>query len=547
MPDADGKPYEAAPWRLRSVFNSDGARSDTIPTTNVVRKYNFTVHRGLLSPDGILKDAIMVNGQHPGPTIEANWGDWIEIDVHNDIASPAEGTAIHAHGMLQKGTGWADGVSGITQCPIAPGQSFTYRFRAEVHGSSFWHAHYSSQYTAGIIGPIVIHGPSVQPYDIDVGPVMLSDLNHIPYFAIVSDVVGLNASFIPASSDTLMLNGRNSWNCHNTDKSFHHGSELLGSGDDSTLTDRCKSDAPLSNFTFQAGKTHRLRLINHAADIVHKVSIDGLSMTVIAQDFVPVQPYTADVVTIGVAQRTDVLVTAPSDPKAAYWMRSVAASGPSCGHSKYGLVKAAIFNHEADTNIYPTTKETRNLDTESCTNDLTLPVPAFQITPTKPSYVQDVVIALGKNETGHTVFGINNSTYRANFNDPILRYASQGQTTFPDHPEWNVYDYGSNTSIVFNITNPTPITHPFHLHLANMYILASGPGVWDGSVAVPGNPTRRDTWMVPPHGHSVFQIESENPGVFPLHCKFNSFHPHPCHHPVITPRGKGRGIIEADH
>ena len=32
----------------------------------------------VLAPDGVAKDMIVVNGQFPGPTIEANWGDWIE-------------------------------------------------------------------------------------------------------------------------------------------------------------------------------------------------------------------------------------------------------------------------------------------------------------------------------------------------------------------------------------------------------------------------------------------------------------------------------------
>lgn len=50
-----------------------------------------------------------------------------------------------------------------------------YRFRADSHGTSWYHSHYSAQYTAGVAGPIQIYGPSEQDYDIDLGPVMLSD------------------------------------------------------------------------------------------------------------------------------------------------------------------------------------------------------------------------------------------------------------------------------------------------------------------------------------------------------------------------------------
>lgn len=71
-----------------------------------------------------------MNNQFPGPVIEANWGDWIEVKVTNNI--PDEGAAIHWHGLLQKNTPYMDGVPGNTQCPIAPGKTFTYRFQAGV-------------------------------------------------------------------------------------------------------------------------------------------------------------------------------------------------------------------------------------------------------------------------------------------------------------------------------------------------------------------------------------------------------------------------------
>lgn len=67
---------------------------------------------------------ILINGQFPGPMIEANWGDYIEVIVHNNITGPEEGTSLHWHGMLQKDTPWMDGVPSISQCPIAPGSTF---------------------------------------------------------------------------------------------------------------------------------------------------------------------------------------------------------------------------------------------------------------------------------------------------------------------------------------------------------------------------------------------------------------------------------------
>lgn len=51
-----------------------------------------------------------------------------------------------------------DGVNGVTQCPIAPGDSFSYTWRAMQYGSSWYHSHYSVQYADGAVGPIVSLG-----------------------------------------------------------------------------------------------------------------------------------------------------------------------------------------------------------------------------------------------------------------------------------------------------------------------------------------------------------------------------------------------------
>lgn len=44
---------------------------------------------------------LVINGAFPGPTIEANWGDYIQVTVHNQLQ---EGTSLHWHGLLQQNT-----------------------------------------------------------------------------------------------------------------------------------------------------------------------------------------------------------------------------------------------------------------------------------------------------------------------------------------------------------------------------------------------------------------------------------------------------------
>jgi FtsP/CotA-like multicopper oxidase with cupredoxin domain len=132
----------------------------------VIRSYDFTISRGFNSADGFNKSVMLINNRFPGPLIEANWGDTIQVKVTNDIRNPEEGTSLHWHGLPQKLSPWYDGVPSVSQCPIAPGSTFTYNFTAETYGTSWYHSHLSAQYIDGIIGPLVIYGlaPTFQKY-----------------------------------------------------------------------------------------------------------------------------------------------------------------------------------------------------------------------------------------------------------------------------------------------------------------------------------------------------------------------------------------------
>jgi FtsP/CotA-like multicopper oxidase with cupredoxin domain len=79
----------------------------------------------------------------PGPTIHASWGDTVVIKVNNQLSD--NGTAIHFHGLRQKGNNMNDGVPSITQCPIPPGSSMTYTWVAENYGTSWYHSHFAIQ------------------------------------------------------------------------------------------------------------------------------------------------------------------------------------------------------------------------------------------------------------------------------------------------------------------------------------------------------------------------------------------------------------------
>ncbi|CAD6581208.1 MAG: hypothetical protein ASARMPREDX12_000394 [Alectoria sarmentosa] len=471
--------------------------------------YNFNIARGFISPDGVNKSSILINGTFPGPTIEANWGDTITVNVCNQITGPEEGTSIHWHGILQKSTPWYDGVPAVDQCPIAPGSCMTYSFLADVYGTSWYHSHYSAQYSAGVAGAMIIHGPTQVEYDYDIGPVILSDWYHNKtYEELVEEVMANPAEKAPPFSDSNLINGKMNFDC----------SQLLSE------SLQCTSNAGLSKFQFHSGKTHRLRLINTGAEGIQYFSIDGHNMTIFANDFVPIVPYTTNVVTLGVGQRSDVIVTATGAPNSTFWMRSNLSS---CDNANYPYALAAIYYEDADNTSVPHSIVTP-FDDSKCGNDnLTLTTPYYNYGALPaPSTTQDLTITGHLNETDGTsgvfLFYVNNQTFRADYNSPILPLANGGNFSYPN-PDWQVYNFDTNSSVRLVVYNDFPASHPMHLHGHNFNVLAEGFGTWDGVITNPHNPQRRDTQLVQAGtatepAYIVLQYKTDNPGTWPFHC-----------------------------
>ena len=85
---------------------------------------------------GLAIDTWGYNGATPGPVIEATEGERVRIYVTNALPEP---TSIHWHGVLVPNG--MDGVGGLTQAPIAPGQTFRYEFVFDRAGTFMYHPH----------------------------------------------------------------------------------------------------------------------------------------------------------------------------------------------------------------------------------------------------------------------------------------------------------------------------------------------------------------------------------------------------------------------
>jgi manganese oxidase len=103
---------------------------------------------------GLVGDCWGYNGTTPGPTIEAVEGDRVRIYVTNRLPEP---TSVHWHGILLPNG--MDGVVGLTQKPIAPGETFMYAFTLRQHGTHMYHPHFDemTQMSLGMQGLFIIH------------------------------------------------------------------------------------------------------------------------------------------------------------------------------------------------------------------------------------------------------------------------------------------------------------------------------------------------------------------------------------------------------
>jgi FtsP/CotA-like multicopper oxidase with cupredoxin domain len=103
---------------------------------------------------GRVVHALAFDGQSPGPELRVTQGDLVEVVLRNEDV--AEGVTIHWHGVDVPNA--EDGVAGVTQDAVLPGESYTYRFRADQTGTFWYHSHQVSSEVVqrGLFGVLVI-------------------------------------------------------------------------------------------------------------------------------------------------------------------------------------------------------------------------------------------------------------------------------------------------------------------------------------------------------------------------------------------------------
>ncbi|EKG17545.1 Multicopper oxidase type 1 [Macrophomina phaseolina MS6] len=456
------------------------------PDTGVTREYYFVVSDVTVSPDGISRSAMAVNGSIPGPTIFADWGDTVKVTVYNDLTTSGNGSSIHWHGIRQNYTNQNDGVVSITQCPIAVGETYTYEWKATQYGSSWYHSHIGLQAWEGVFGGIIINGPATANYDEDLGIMFLNDWDH----STVDELYDSAQSSGPPTLDTGLINGTNIYNDSGT---------VTGSRWEASLTE---------------GTSYRLRLVNAAVDSHFKFSIDNHTLQVIAMDLVPIEPYETTVLDIGMGQRYDVIVTADQASVASdFWLRAIPQT--ACSDNDNADDIKGIIHYGSSTG----TPETTAYDyTDACVDeDSSDLVPYVSKTATSGTSLAEAV-SVGYNSDNLFRWYMNETSMEVEWENPTLLQVYNDNLTFTDTSGVVQLDTADQWYF-FVIETDNAVPHPIHLHGHDFFVLAAGTGSYSSDVTLTlDNPPRRDTAMLDSSGYLVLAFETDNPGAWLMHC-----------------------------
>jgi manganese oxidase len=122
-----------------------------------LRKFEMTIEEfDFVVAPGLTTKVWAYDGQVPGPLIHVKEGDNVEVKVQNNTTMSH---TIHFHGTYQTHTWEMDGVPGVSQQAIEPGDSFTYRFVADKPGSLWYHCHVNTAEhidLRGMWGPMIV-------------------------------------------------------------------------------------------------------------------------------------------------------------------------------------------------------------------------------------------------------------------------------------------------------------------------------------------------------------------------------------------------------
>ena len=240
------------------------------------REFNMTIEEVQIQVAPDLKYQVFAfDGQVPGPLIHVQEGDDVTVHVTNLTSLPH---TIHWHGLHQEGSWRSDGVPGVTQQPIEPGDTFTYHWKADRVGTLWYHCHVNVNEHVGIRGMW--------------GPLIVDPKDPLPVEKTVT-------------KDVIMM--LSTWESEYADKLGHGG----GPHDVADYFSMNAKAFPLTQpLRVKKGDVVRVRFIG-AGGGLHSMHSHGHDMLVTHKDGLPLKsPYYADTVLVAPGERYDVIINA---------------------------------------------------------------------------------------------------------------------------------------------------------------------------------------------------------------------------------------------
>ncbi|KAI0150384.1 multicopper oxidase [Xylariaceae sp. FL1272] len=522
-----------------------------------IREYVFNISQALASPDGFQKPMILVNGQSPGPLIEATTGDTIRVHVNNHM--PNTSTTLHWHGIDQKNSTWMDGVMSVSQCGIPPGQSFTYEFQVDgQRGTFWWHAHLSVQYTDGLYGPLIIHDPGEMVPQTDSESILfLGDIYHTYGSLLLESYLNPTSEWVPFEAgveplpDNMLLNGQNEYDCGVISTTFPP--EALKQT--ANTTDVVCTGGQLYTTKVRSGQRLRLRLINSSSFLSYWFSIDNHTLSIVELDGVEISPITARGVYLNIGQRVSVVVTANATA-GNYYIRATlpqtcflpyapytSSSLESAGYIVKGILSYDDVSVDEEpigvrgnvSNPYGIENNGARGDVWEGCDDMPFDMPQ----PMRQVVAYDV--AEHNTQFIEYAFRQAQDTAYAPLPDNATLWKVTEQNFDPNESNsYNSWDFGlnqqvllipeANTGAQIVINSLDSMEHPWHLHGHTFQVVGWGPGRFGTHRSTDpdpnsttttwnlANPMRRDTVTVPAFSHVVLRFLADNPGLWALHC-----------------------------
>ncbi|EEH41760.1 laccase-1 [Paracoccidioides lutzii Pb01] len=546
------------------------------PHSPGVRRFELELTWVTASPDGVERQMIFTNNQFPGPQLDVIEGDKVEVVVKNSLPFS---TAIHFHGISQKGTPWSDGVPDVTQRAIQPGKSFIYRWTAVEYGTYWHHGHVHGQVSDGLFGAIVIHPAkgrlapfgkisssakdlqSIKKAELKPIPIFLSDWHHLTaaeYFN-----VELESGIDNFCSDSILINGKGSVICKTQDEvnrlARRDQSMLLVN---ETLTDKgclpyylpsVVGDFPIvpekvpKDLFYNCHPSHgehevitvnpadgwaSLNFINSATIATFMLSIDEHKMWVYAVDGHYIDPVLVDGIPIANGNRFSALVRLDK-PRRDYTIRAANVA------SSQILSGFGTLRYKGQDKNIPRKPSKPSIDYNGL--NLTADFVALEenkivpFPPSKPAAKADTTYKFD--------FGFFSSAFRWTVSGEASLNISQGVKPV-------LFDIngplGSNRNLTFPTKNGTWVDlilitdgifnppHPIHKHSNKVYLIGKGTGpfpwdtVEDAIKEMPQffnleTPRFVDGFTSPPgtkqnQGWVAVRYHVVNPGPFLLHC-----------------------------